>query len=305
MARSAQEITVDAAIDAVYAQWTQFEEFPRFMDNVQEVRQIDDRHLHWRANIVGREVEWDSEIREQIPNDKIVWHSDGGATAGLVSFRPMGADQTEVHLELSYEPQGVLEHIGDAVGLVGSQVKGDLERFKDFIEERGRATGSWHGTLANPDAPGGHTDGVGSKKDDMQPRIAPRWGSTITSTAERVRPRTPQAMSRTSPMGSRHGREERGHRVAFDFDAPLGEYADRKATVVNELRDGRRKRDIIEIDTVARTEELHAKHRAILGVIDDSRVVERGLACRGALPKADVQRIGIRVVGHRRDVAHR
>ncbi|MFA7249211.1 MAG: SRPBCC family protein [Dehalococcoidia bacterium] len=164
MARAAHEIAVNAPIEAVYAQWTQFEEFPRFMEGVDEVRQLDDRRMHWRANIAGRDVEWDAEIREQVPHDKIVWRSiDGASTAGLVSFQPLDSGRTRVHLELSYEPEGALEQAGDALGIVERQVEGDLERFKDFIEARGgRPTGAWMGTITNEDAPTGHTRGMGS-----------------------------------------------------------------------------------------------------------------------------------------------
>ncbi len=165
MARAAHEIVVNAPLSAVYDQWTQFEELPRFMDAVTEVRQLDDSHLWWKANIAGSDVEWQAEIREQVPNDKIVWHATEGANnAGLVSFRAIGADQTEVHLEMSYEPDGVVQSVGDALGLVSSQVKGDLEHFKEFIEDRnGRATGAWRGEIANPDVPGGHTHGEGTR----------------------------------------------------------------------------------------------------------------------------------------------
>src|SRR4029079_18726403 len=98
------------------------------------------------------------EIREQVPDDKIIWHAiEGRTNAGMVSFWPEGADKTRVHLEMSYEPEGLQENIGSALGLVSGNVKGDLERFKDFIEERGRETGGWRGMIDNPDAPGGHT----------------------------------------------------------------------------------------------------------------------------------------------------
>ncbi len=164
MARAAQEIVVEAPVTAVYNQWTQFEEFPRFMGAVEAVEQIDDRLLHWKANIGGRDVEWDAEIQEQVPDDKIVWRSiDGSNNAGFVSFRPIDSQRTEVHLEMSYEPEGFAETVGDALGFVDGQVKRDLERFKEFIEDRGgQPTGAWRGQLSNPDAPGGHTLGEGS-----------------------------------------------------------------------------------------------------------------------------------------------
>src|SRR3546814_3716272 len=142
MARAASEIVVEAPLRQVYNQWTQFEEFPRFMENVEQVQQLDDRRLHWKAKIGGQEVEWDAEIEEQVPDDKIVWKSLGGAmNAGLVRFNQVGANQTEVHLEMSYEPEGALQKMGDAIGALDWNVEGDLKQFKAFIEERGVETG--------------------------------------------------------------------------------------------------------------------------------------------------------------------
>ena len=163
MARAASEIVVEAPLRQVYNKWTQFEEFPRFMENVEQVQQLDDRRLHWKAKIGGQEVEWDAEIEEQVPDDKIVWKSLGGAmNAGLVRFNQIDANQTEVHLEMSYEPEGALQKMGDAIGMLDRNVEGDLKQFKTFIEERGVATGGWRGEIENPDAPGGHTRGRGS-----------------------------------------------------------------------------------------------------------------------------------------------
>jgi len=161
MARASKEIVVDAPLRAVYNQWTQFEEYPRFMDAVQEVRQLDDRRLHWKAAIGGRDLEWDAEIREQVPDQRIIWRSiDGDTNAGQVTFRPEGVDRTCVALEISYDPQGFVENVGDALGFVEREVQGDLERFKTFIEERGVETGGWRGEISNADAPGGHTQGT-------------------------------------------------------------------------------------------------------------------------------------------------
>lgn len=167
MARAAKEIVVEAPLRSVYNQWTQFEEFPRFMDGVSEVKQLDDRRLAWRASIGGREVEWEAEIQEQVPDEKIIWRSiSGEANAGLVSFRPAGDGRTEVHLEMSYEPQGLAEEVGSALGLVEGKVEGDLKRFKDFIEERGgHETGGWRGEIANGNVSGGHTSGVGQTRE--------------------------------------------------------------------------------------------------------------------------------------------
>lgn len=160
MARVEKNIEVAVPVRTAYNQWTQFEEFPRFMEGVEEVRQLDDRRLHWRAEIGGREQEWDAEIREQVPDEKVIWASTTGPTnAGMVKFDQVAPDRTRVHLEMSYEPEGVIENIGDALGFVSRRVEGDLERFKEFIEARGTETGEWRDEIDNPNAPGGHTRG--------------------------------------------------------------------------------------------------------------------------------------------------
>jgi len=171
MARVEHDIEVEVPVGTAYNQWTQFEEFPRFMEGVKEVRQLDDRRLHWRAEIGGKEREWDAEIREQVPDEKVIWQSTSGETnAGLVRFEPVEGDRTRVHLELSYEPDGAMENIGDALGVVSRRVKGDLERFKEFIEERRTPTGAWRGEIENPDARGGHTSGAPANVSDSERR---------------------------------------------------------------------------------------------------------------------------------------
>jgi uncharacterized membrane protein len=143
-----KSIEVNAPLRQVYNQWTQFEDFPRFMEGVEEVRQLNDQRLFWRAQIWGKTEEWEAEIYEQIPDQRIAWRSVVGApNAGAVSFAPVGADRTRVTLTINYEPLGAVEKIGDALGIVSARVEGDLERFRDFIEERGRATGAWRGEI--------------------------------------------------------------------------------------------------------------------------------------------------------------
>jgi len=160
MATVERSIEVNVPVSTAYNHWTQFEEFPRFMEAVQEVRQIDDAHLHWCAEIAGHKHEWDAEIREQVPDERVIWQSTSGEpNAGMVRFDDLGNASTRVHLELSYEPEGAIENVGDALGVMSRRVKGDLNRFKEFIEERGSATGAWRGEIENPDAPTGHTLG--------------------------------------------------------------------------------------------------------------------------------------------------
>jgi uncharacterized membrane protein len=119
MDRIQKSIEVDCPIGKVYNQWTQFEEFPRFMEGVKEVEQLDDQRLHWRTSVGGKEKEWTARITEQIPDTRIAWTSDSGEyTSGQVDFIPLGDDRTRVSLEVSYEPEGFIENAGDALGLV-------------------------------------------------------------------------------------------------------------------------------------------------------------------------------------------
>jgi uncharacterized membrane protein len=142
-----KSIEVHAPIDAVYNQWTQFEEFPRFMEGVKEVKQMGATRLHWKAEVAGKLKEWDAEIVEQAPDSRIAWRSlSGTETSGDVVFQPTEAG-TRVTLHLCYDPEGVIENVGDALGLVGRRIEGDLKRFRDFIEARGRETGAWRGEI--------------------------------------------------------------------------------------------------------------------------------------------------------------
>ena len=148
MERIKKSIEVDRPLSLVYNQWTQFEEFPRFMEGVKEVRQLDDQRLHWRADIGGKEKEWTARIIEQIPDDRIAWQSESGEyTSGQVDFAKLGPDRTRVTLEISYDPTGFIENVGDAVGVVSRRVENDLKHFKEFIENRGQETGAWRGTI--------------------------------------------------------------------------------------------------------------------------------------------------------------
>jgi len=155
MATIERSIDVEAPLRAVYDQWTQFEEFPRFMVGVEAVRQVDDRHLLWRANVGGVVEEWEAEITEQRPDERIAWRSRTGArNAGVVTFHRLSDDRTRIMLQLEYEPEGMTERVGDAAGLVARRVGGDLEHFKQFIEARGRETGGWRGEIDRPDEGG-------------------------------------------------------------------------------------------------------------------------------------------------------
>jgi uncharacterized membrane protein len=133
-----QQIEVNAPVSTVYAQWTQFEQFPRFMEGVDEVKRLDDTLLHWAVTIAGKKAEWNAKITEQDPDRRIAWESvDGKQTHGSVNFEPVGsAARTRVRVEMSYTAEGAAEALGAAVGLDERRVKGDLERFRDLVESR-------------------------------------------------------------------------------------------------------------------------------------------------------------------------
>lgn len=148
MATIEESIEVGVPVTTAYNQWTQFEEFPQFMEGVREVRQDDDVHLHWVAEIGGQDREWDAEITEQIPDARVAWTSTSGAhNAGAVTFHRLDDTHTKVMLQLEFEPEGFVESAGDALGFVNRRAKGDLERFKEFIEQRGHESGGWRGDV--------------------------------------------------------------------------------------------------------------------------------------------------------------
>ena len=141
-------IEVDVPVSTAYNQWTQFEEFPRFMSHVEEVRQLDDTHLHWKARVNGKVKEWNAEITEQIPDERIAWRSTSGVpNAGVVTFHKIRNGRTRIMLQMDYEPQGVSETMGDMFGSVRHTARGDLKRFRKMLEDRGVETGAWRGTV--------------------------------------------------------------------------------------------------------------------------------------------------------------
>jgi uncharacterized membrane protein len=146
-----ESVEVKVPVRVAYNQWTQFEEFPRFMEGVERVQQLDDRRLHWVAEIAGKRKEWDAEISEQRPDERVAWRSTTGATnAGVVTFHRLSEDRTKVMVQMEYEPEGGVEKAGDVLGVVERRAKGDLDRFKEFIETQGRETGAWRGEIGGP-----------------------------------------------------------------------------------------------------------------------------------------------------------
>jgi len=148
MAKAEHSVDAHAPIRQVYDQWTQFEQFPHFMEGVEQVTQLDDKHLHWKARIGGKVQEWDAEITEQLPDQRIAWHSlSGDRNAGAVTFHRIDDEVTRIMLQIEYEPQGAIEKTGAALGFLDRQVKGDLERFKEQIERTKQSSGGWRGTI--------------------------------------------------------------------------------------------------------------------------------------------------------------
>ena len=148
MASVVDSIDVKVPVSTAYNQWTQFEEFPQFMEGVKSVTQTDDTHLHWVAEVGGKEKEWDAEVTEQHPDERVAWKATSGAdNAGVVTFHRIDDDTTKVTLQMDVEPDGVVENVGTALGFLDRRVKGDLEKFKEFIESRGSETGAWRGDV--------------------------------------------------------------------------------------------------------------------------------------------------------------
>ena len=164
MSRIIESIEVDVPVRVAYDQWTQFESFPEFMDGIERVVQVDDATLEWTASIAGKVKHWRAEITEQRPDELVAWRSiEGAQNDGRVAFESAGPDRTRLELQLDVEPEGIVEKAGDALGVVERQVRGDLERFKAFIESRGQASGAWRGAVNDGQVEPGSEPGHGTE----------------------------------------------------------------------------------------------------------------------------------------------
>ena len=171
-----ESIDVHVPVRTAYNQWTQFEEFPRFMEGVEEIRQIDDTHVHWRTKIAGVEREFDTEITEQHPDHRIAWRATQGTQhAGVVTFHHIDDDTTRIMLQLDTEPEGLVEQAGDKLGILKRRVKGDLGRFKEMIESRGTESGAWRGDVEQ------HGEAAGSRFERGSTDDAPLRSGTTSS----------------------------------------------------------------------------------------------------------------------------
>ncbi len=189
-----KSIEVNVPLRTAYNQWTQFEEFPMFMQGVDEVRQLDNKRLYWRAEVGGKDKEWEAEIVEQTPDQRVAWQSVTGApNRGVVTFQSLDANRTQVTLQMDYEPEGLIESVGNALGFVSGRVQGDLERFKEYIESRGTETGAWRGEVhggqvesaagsgLEADVAGGTAAGLGSAVDRSAATTSTTGYDTTTS----------------------------------------------------------------------------------------------------------------------------
>ena len=145
----AESIEMNVPVKSAYNQWTQFEDFPQFMKSVKQIRQLDDKHLHWVANVAGEVKEWDVEITEQIPDKRIAWRSITGVkNGGVATFHKISDTSCRVMVQMDYEPDGALETLGDAMGAVRMELRTNLSNFKEMLEKRGSETGAWRGKIA-------------------------------------------------------------------------------------------------------------------------------------------------------------
>jgi uncharacterized membrane protein len=143
-----KSVDVHVPIEKAYNQWTQFETFPQFMGGVDEIKQLDDRHLHWKVTVGGQHREFDAEVTEQHPEERVAWRSiDGKTHAGVVTFHKLAPDETRVTVQMEWQPEGIAEKAGSVVGIDDRQVSSDLDKFKEFIENRSKETGAWRGDI--------------------------------------------------------------------------------------------------------------------------------------------------------------
>lgn len=149
MSNIKESVDVDVPIRVAYDQWTQFESFPEFMEGVESIKQLSSTTNEWTVEVGGATRKFTTEIAEQEPEMRIAWHTVEGDTghAGVVTFHKLDDDTTRVNLDMDVEPEGFVEQIGDKLGFISRRVKGDMQRFKEFIESRGTETGAWRGRV--------------------------------------------------------------------------------------------------------------------------------------------------------------
>jgi uncharacterized membrane protein len=151
MSSVTESIDVEVPVSTAYNQWTQFESFPLFMAAVERITQTDATHLHWTTKVGGMRREFDAEITEQHPDERVAWKStDGTSHAGVVTFHRLDDRTTRITAQIDWQPEGMVEKAGAMVGIDDRQVRSDLARFKQFIEQHGTETGGWRGDVSPP-----------------------------------------------------------------------------------------------------------------------------------------------------------
>ena len=184
MTKVEHRILVNVPVSVAYNQWTQFEDFPHFMGGIKKVTQLSDDRLEWVAEIAGVRRKWEATILEQIPDRKVAWAATEGATnAGEVTFEDIGGGQTSVRLTLEYEPEGLVEEVGDKLNVVESRTKKDLERFKELVESEGYATGAWRGTIENVPGTPGIEDAEASRGDSGKAGVSGKVVAGVAAAA--------------------------------------------------------------------------------------------------------------------------
>jgi uncharacterized protein YndB with AHSA1/START domain len=232
-----KSVLVNVPVSRAYNQWTQFEEFPQFMGGVASVTQLSDDRLQWVAEIAGVRRQWEARVLEQVPDRKIAWAATSGATnAGAVTFEDVGGGQTSVHLSLEYEPEGLVEKVGDKLNIVENRAEADLERFKEFIESERYATGAWRGSV---------NEGVGVGTPTVDAAAASRGdsgkaglsGKAVAGAAAAV-----VAGAAAAAAASKGGQEDRDEGVAVEATpvAPV-----EPVVVVDDVPRTSRERDVL------------------------------------------------------------
>jgi ribosome-associated toxin RatA of RatAB toxin-antitoxin module len=184
MTKVEHRILVNVPVSVAYNQWTQFEDFPHFMGGIKKVTQLSDDRLEWVAEIAGVRRKWEATILEQIPDRKVAWAASEGATnAGEVTFEDIGGGQTSVRLTLEYEPEGLVEEVGDKLNVVESRTKKDLERFKELVESEGYASGAWRGTIENVPGTPGIEDAEASRGDSGKAGVSGKVVAGVAAAA--------------------------------------------------------------------------------------------------------------------------
>lgn len=184
MTKVEHRILVNVPVSVAYNQWTQFEDFPHFMGGIKKVTQLGDDRLEWVAEIAGVRRKWEATILEQIPDRKVAWAATEGATnAGEVTFEDIGGGQTSVRLTLEYEPEGLVEEVGDKLNVVESRTKKDLERFKELVESEGYASGAWRGTIENAPGTPGIEDAEASRGDSGKAGVSGKVVAGVAAAA--------------------------------------------------------------------------------------------------------------------------